>query len=225
MRRLVSRGLTIGFAALFLCALGTSTALAQLASGFLKDYSQLEVRKDAKGTERRIWVNETTNWPSYERMLVDPVQLYPKPEGTVRVTLGTLFDIRDYLNAGLAKAVAASMPLAKEPGPGVLRLRSAITAVSVDKSLKPYQLIPIAMIVTVAQRQAGAASYPVKLHVESELIDSATGEVLARSVREAQGVEVRGDEPVTLSTARPQLDLWLAGFQEELALRARKPTP
>ena len=223
MRRFMSRRLVANVTAALLCACSATMAFAQPTSGFLGDYSQLEVRKDAKGSERRIWVNEKTNWQSYERMLVDPVQLYPKPEGTVRVTLGTLFDIRDYLNAGLAKAAAASMPLAKEPGPGVLRLRSAITAVSVDNSLKPYQLIPIAMIVTVAQRQAGAASYPVKLHVESELIDSATGEVLARSVREAQGVEVRGEEPVTLSTARPQLDLWLAGFQEELALRRRKP--
>ena len=196
---------------------------AQAGSGFLKDYSQLEVRKDAKGTERRVWISDRVNWQNYQQIVIDRIEFHPKPEGTPQVTLGTLFDIRNYLDAGIPKAVAASLPVAKAPGPGVLRLRAAITAVSVDKSLKAYQLLPIALVFTAAKRSAGTESYNVKLQLEAEILDSVTGEVLARSVREAQGVEVRGDEPVTLKTARPQLDLWLTGFQEEVALRLKKP--
>ena len=199
--------------------------LAQSDSGFLKDYSELTVQKDVKGAERRIWINDKATWSRYERILVDPIVFHPQPEGTVQVTLGTLFDIRNYLNAGIPKAAAASMPLATAAGPGVLRLRAAITAVSVDKSLKPYQIIPIALIFTAAKRSAGSESYSVKLQLEAEILDSASNEVLARVVREAKGVEVTGDEPVTMKTARPQLDLWLAAFREELALRAKKPAP
>jgi len=219
------RRATAGWLGAMLCAAGAAPALAQSDSGYLKDYSQLEVRKDSKGVERRVWFNPKANWQSYERILVAPVDFHPKPEGTVQVTLGTLFDIRNYLNAGIPKAVAASVPLAKTPGPGTLRLRAAITAVSVDKSLKPYQLIPIALVFTAAKRSAGTETYKVKLQLEAEMLDSVTGEVLALAVREAQGVQVQGDEPVTLKTARPQLDLWLAAFQEEVASRLKKPAP
>lgn len=196
---------------------------AQTESGFLKDYSQLQVGKDPKGTERRFWVKEKVNWQSYQAMLVEPVEFHPQPEGTKEVSLGTLNDIRSYLNSGLPKAVEPNMKIAKEPGPGVLRLRTAITAVSVDKGLKPYQLIPIGLLITAAQRGSGSATYPVKLQVEAELTDSVSGEALARSVREAKGVEVKGDQPVTLKLAQPQIDLWLAGMQEVIALRMKKP--
>jgi hypothetical protein len=50
-------------------------------------------------------------------------------------------------------------------------LRYAITAVSVDKP-QPYQLIPIGLLITAAQRGNGSAAYPVKLQVEFELLDS-----------------------------------------------------
>jgi len=200
-------------------------ARSQSDSGFLKDYSRLTVQKDAKGADRRVWINDKASWSSYKSILVDPVVFHPQPAGTEQVSLGTLFDLRDYINTGLPKAAGASMPLADAAGPGVLRLRTAITAVSVDKSLKPYQLIPIALIFTAAKRSAGTASYDVKLQVEAELVDSVSGEVLASAVRDAQGVAVTGDQPVTLKEARPQLDLWLAAFQEELALRTKKPAP
>lgn len=206
-----------------MCALLAAPVSAQSDSGFLKDYSQLKPMKDAKGTERRVWISDKVNWESYRAILVDRVEFHPKPDGTPQVTLGALYDIRDYLNTGLPKAVAANMPVATTAGPGVLRLRSAITAVSVDKSLKPYQLVPIALLFTAAKRSAGTAAYDVKLQAEFELLDSVTGEVLAAAVREAQGLEVHGDQPVTLKVAQPQLDLWLAGFQEELALRVKKP--
>ena len=130
-------------------------AHAQTESGFLKDYSQLQVGKDPKGTERRFWAKEKVNWQSYQAMLIEPVEFHPKPEGTAQVSLGTLNDIRNYLNTALPKAVEQNMKLAKEPGPGVLRLRTAITAVSVDKSLKPYQLLPIGLLITAAHRSGG----------------------------------------------------------------------
>ena len=220
-RKTSCRPIDVAIAAFLLLA-PAAPGFAQTDSGFLKDYSQLQVGKDAKGSERRFWAKDKVNWQSYQAILVEPVDFYPKPEGTPQVTLGALNDIRNYLNAGIPKAIEANMKVAKEPGPGVLRLRSAITAVSVDKSLKPYQLIPIGLLITAAQRSGGSASYPVKLQVESELTDSVSGEVLARSVREAKGVEVKGDQPVTLKIAQPQIDLWLAGLREEVALRAKK---
>ncbi len=51
------------------------------------------------------------------------------------------------------------------------------------------------------------------------MTDSITGEVLAQVVREAEGIEVEGDEPLSLKLAQPQLDKWLEAAQQEIGAR------
>ena len=95
----------------------------------------------------------------------------------------------------------------------------ALTAASVNKDLKAYQLIPVAFVFTMAKRAAGASEYPVKLYVEAELTDSVTGEVLSQMVREAQGIQVKGNEQVTLAMARPYIDRWKDAANVEIVRR------
>ena len=190
--------------------------LAQDA-GFLKDYSQLEMRKDAKGVERKIWINPKLRPQNYQKIIIEPITFFPAPSPTEQVSMGALDEIRAYIDSGVRKAVEASMPVVSTDGPGVIRFRWAITASSVDKSLKAYQLIPFALIVTAAKRGTGIETYDVKLMVEGEWLDSVSGEVLARAVRVAKGVEVKGDTPLTLKVVQPQLDSWMAAIKEDVA--------
>jgi hypothetical protein len=206
-----------------LCLATGAPALAQDGSGFLKDYSQLEVKKDSKGVERKIWISDKLNGQNYQKIIIDSIDFFPKPQPSDQVSMGALNDIRGYIDSGARKAFGASIPLVSTAGPGVVRMRWAITAASVDKSLKAYQLIPVALIFTAAKRGTGNASYDVKLMIETELVDSVSGEVLARSVREAKGVEVKGDAPLTLKVAQPQIDTWLAAVQDIVAARLGKP--
>ena len=131
--------------------------------------------------------------------------------------MGALDEIRAYIDSGVRKAVAASLPVVSEDGPGVIRFRWAITAASVDKSLKVSQLIPLALIITAAKRGTGIEKYDVKLMVEGEWVDSVSGEVLIRAVRVAKGVEIKGDTPLTLKLVKPQLDSWMAAIKEDVA--------
>ena len=186
-------------------------------TGFLKDYSQLEMRKDAKGVERKIWINPKLRPQNYQKIIIEPITFFPAPSPTEQVSMGALDEIRAYIDSGVRKAVEASMPVVSTDGPGVIRFRWAITASSVDKSLKAYQLIPFALIVTAAKRGTGIAAYDVKLMVEGEWLDSVSGEVLARAVRVAKGVEVKGDTPLTLKVVQPQLDSWMAAIKEDVA--------
>jgi hypothetical protein len=186
-------------------------------TGFLKDYSQLEMRKDAKGVERKIWINPKLRPQNYQKIIIEPITFFPAPSPTEQVSMGALDEIRAYIDSGVRKAVEASMPVVSTDGPGVIRFRWAITASSVDKSLKAYQLIPFALIVTAAKRGTGIETYDVKLMVEGEWLDSVSGEVLARAVRVAKGVEVKGDTPLTLKVVQPQLDSWMAAIKEDVA--------
>jgi hypothetical protein len=203
--------------------LGAMLVMATIApvlaqdAGFLKDYSQLEMRKDAKGVERKIWINPKLRPQNYQKIIIEPITFFPAPSPTEQVSMGALDEIRAYIDSGVRKAVAASLPVVSEDGPGVIRFRWAITAASVDKSLKAYQLIPLALIVTAAKRGTGIETYNVKLMVEGEWVDSVSGEVLMRAVRVGKGVEVKGDAPLTLKVAQPQLDSWMAAIKEDVA--------
>jgi len=212
-------GIILVGASLVMAHAGTANAQN---SGFLKDYSQLQTRKDTKGNELMVWISDKLTRQNYQQIMIDPVEFYPKPAPTEQVSAGTLNDIRSYLDNELRKALGATVPIASTAGPGVARMRAAVTAVSVDKSLKPYQLIPAALVFSAAMRASGTATYGVKLMVESQIVDSVTGEVLSGAVREAKGVEVKGDAPLTLKLAQPQIDTWMAYLREEAAARLGK---
>jgi hypothetical protein len=218
MFRLIARSLGVAALGLFL-GMATGTEANAADSGFLKDYSQLQVAKDPLGVERRVWADPGFKRDNYKGVLIDRVIFYPEAQATSQFPMQTLNEIRDYLDQTLRKSVATVMPLVDKPGPGVLRMRAAITASSVDKSLKPYQMIPVALVFTAAKRGSGAAEYPVTLAVEFEATDSVSGKPLARVVREAKGVEVQGDQTVTLSMARKQIDDWGAAMQQAFAER------
>lgn len=198
------------------CLATIAPGLAQDA-GFLKDYTQLEMKKDAKGVERKIWISPKLTPKNYRKLIIEPITFFPAPQPTEQVSMAALDEIRAYIDGGVRKAVEASVPVVSTAGPGVIRFRWAITAASVDKSLKAYQLVPLALVVTAAKRGTGNATYDIKLMVEGEWVDSVSGEVLMRAVRVGKGVEVKGDAPLTLKVAQPQLDSWMAALKEDVA--------
>ena len=189
-------------------------------SGFLKDYSQLKTEKDPLGVERRIWVSPKFTQENYQKALMKPISFYPAPKSSKQVSMGALNDIRTYSDSELRKAFAAVIPLVEAPGPGVLQLRIALTAVAVDDfSIKPYQLVPVALVFTGAKEATGKSKRDVKLFVEAEITDSVTGEPLARFVREAQGIEIASGAKLTLKDAKPQIDKWAKAVEQFLSAR------
>lgn len=215
---------TIGVAtlAVILGGLSACATAPEKGSGFLKDYSQLKTDKDPLGFERRSWASPKLTREAYQKVLIERFTFYPAAQPSEKVSTGTLKDLLDYGEAEMRKAIASVVPLADAPGPGVLRLRVAVTAVAVEGAqLKPWQLIPIALVATAATEAAGEGRRDVKLAVESELTDSVSGEPLARVVRDAQGVRLKSNENLTLQAAKPQIDRWAEATRESLAARLK----
>jgi len=204
----------------------SAEAVAQQNSGFLKDYSKLEAGKDTLGVDRRAWKDPAFTGEKYQKILVEPAVFHPAPKASDRVSMQTLNEIRDYATAAVRNSLGKSIPLADKPGPGVARLRIALTAASVDTGLKPYQLLPIGLAVTAATTATGTAKHDVKLAVETEVTDSESGKILWMGVREAKGVEVKGgrkaDAHPGQAPDRPMGEGWRGGGRREAEAGQRK---
>jgi hypothetical protein len=176
-------------------------------SGFLGDYSALKEVKDAAGDTVMRYMSPKFKPGAYQAVMIDPTQYYPAPKPTEQVTSSTLTEISSYLDKGLHEKLGAKTKVVFEPGPGVLRIRPAITAVAPQTvGLKPYQVIPIAFIITSAKGRGKEAA----LHVEIDVVDSVTGERMGASVRKGIGAKLASDKaPLSLKDVQPLLDKWI----------------
>jgi hypothetical protein len=187
--------------------LSAAAFAAAQGSGFLGDYSALQAGKDATGERVMRYVNPKLNSGAYEAVMIEPTQYYPAPMPSRQVSAETLEEIRNYVDEGLRDRLGAEVKLASQPGPGVLRMRPAITAVaSQTPGLKPYQYIPVAFIVSSAKGRGKEAA----INIEVELTDSVSGERMGAAVRKGAGAKLASDDAqLRLDDLKPVLDRWI----------------
>jgi hypothetical protein len=186
-------------------------------SGFLKDYSQLKEEKDAKGEKVMRYLSPKLTSGAYSKVMIDRVDFYPAPRPDKSVDSATLHQISDYYDKALRQKIGAKTTVVDQAGPGVVRMRVAITAVTSETAaLKAYQYIPIALIVQGAKSAAGARAKNAELYTELEVLDSQTGERIGAVVKKGIGTEVKevkegkekGEKMVALDNVKPILDNW-----------------
>jgi hypothetical protein len=133
----------------------------------------------------------------------------------------SLTELRNYIDRSLQQKMAQQVTLADKAGPGVARVQIAITAVGTEtQSLKVYQYIPIALVITGAKAAVqGGLPQDASIAIETKVTDSQTGELLFESVRGGTGEQVKsqaeGQGGVQLATLRPLIDSWTTGAANE----------
>ncbi len=79
----------------------------------------------------------------YKPVLLDPVEFYPPPQPSETVPESTLKDLQTCIDGEMRKAISRVAPPATAAGPGVVRIREAITAVDKESDFKsPTSLSP-----------------------------------------------------------------------------------
>jgi len=166
-------------------------------SGFLSNYSQLKQAKSPSGVEVKRWVDPQLDLSRYNAVYIEPTQFYPKPQATTKIPDSTLNGINTYYNQALKRELAKSLPLANAPGPGVIVVRAAITAVSSKtEGLKPYEFIPVALVAAAVSTGTGIRDQETTLGTEAQFLDGANGKVLAQVVRKGTGKPLENDAQV-----------------------------
>nr|WP_298163790.1 DUF3313 domain-containing protein [uncultured Pseudomonas sp.] len=180
-------------------------------SGFLSDYSHLQPAVSATGQPVMRWTAPGFKLDDYPYLQARSISFYPAPQPTEQISSATLDELQTYARQKIKSALSRRFQLLDpdgQPRPKTLILRSAITAVGTKaEGFKPYEVIPIALVVAATTSASGARDRETELFIEAELIDAATGQTMLQVARKGYGQELENsEEQVTLDTLKEVID-------------------
>jgi hypothetical protein len=193
-------------------------------SGFLGDYSQLKPGKS--GQAKLVYIAPDVDWNSYHAIQLDSVTLWPGKDGSLaKVSSQDQQRLADTLYKDLYQELAKQNRMVKHAGPGVLRVRAALTEASptnVPLNAVATFIPQVRGPTTVLGLAANTALTVGEASVEVEATDSLTGRRLAAAVDKRVGqrsVRALG----TWSQVDAAFDAWAKQFADRLAaLKAGK---
>jgi hypothetical protein len=195
-------------------------------TGFLGDYSQLQPAPDREGV--MLYIDRSADFRPYTKLLMEPVQVLvtpvpdqPPPPPEVIQRIGSQF--RD----SLQRALAPTYQLVDQPGPDVLRVRSAITGLEAAKpGAGAIDYLPLKALYNVGREAAGAGPRVVEMKAELEVLDPSGKRVAAATVTRKGDQKLPQGEQITWESLQPITDYWAKNFRTRLdELRGVQPPP
>jgi hypothetical protein len=192
-------------------------------SGFLDDYALL--RPGAAGDVALVYRNPEASWPSYDKVLLEPVTLWrsgrksldPVPEGDL---LRLLVD----LEAAVRRRLGDGFAMVDQPKPGTMRIRLAITEARASDPI-------LDVMRGSGGGQPTAGDGPIHeetrrfiehAHIEGEIRDASTNQLLAAGVdRRREGAPAIR----TWADVDRALGFWAERMTARLEARTRRPPP
>ncbi len=148
--------------------IGFSACTKQTKTGFLDDYSQLSPSPHAQGAYSYFNPNPSNSLGQYSKFIIEPIYAFLTPEERQEIGDTELGELIEYFHTQIVLAIGDEYAIVQRPGPGVARVRIAITDII---NAKPVLNIHPAMILS-GVGLGGAC-------MEGEVLDSETGERVA----------------------------------------------
>ena len=177
-------------------------------TGFLSDYSKLKPYSDV--SYRNIPSQATIR--RYSKFIVDPVVIHfhtgskaieERTKG--KITEQDITDLKNYMHDAIVNAISDRYGIAYRPGPGVARVRIAIT--DLKKSNVLMNIHPGSKLLGSG---LGGAS------LEAEWLDSQTGKQIAALVESQLGDRLSLDGLSEWGDAKAIMDDWAKRFRTRL---------
>jgi hypothetical protein len=186
-------------------------------SGFLGDYSQL---REGHGKEAGlIYINPEADFSEYDAVFLHSVSLWTTEE-TEKLSAKERQALTDYLYEAVHRELAKDYRMVQENGPGVMRLRLAITRAKGAHVITDTitSIIPQARtIATLGTLASDKALLVGKAGVEMEIQDSLTNERLVAAVDERWGTKAIRGGILKWSDVKRAFDYWAERLRVRLA--------
>jgi len=177
-------------------------------TGFLSDYSRLQAQSDVSAR----YIAPGTPLKNYSKFIIEPLVIHfhtgskaieQRSKGKLKEE--DLTDLKNYMHDAIVEAIKGRYEVVYRSGPGVARLRAAIT--DLKKSGVVQNILPIGKI---AGTGLGGAS------IEVELLDSQTGKQIGALVESQVGKRLSLDGYSTWGDAKGIMDGWAKRFRERI---------
>lgn len=204
--------------ALVLCGCSTTTAPSANSvefSGFLGDYDGLVTGGPDSALYR--YTKPGLSLAGYTRVIIEQPEILLSNETLNEIDdddISTVLEIAK--QAG--ESFQESVPVTEEAGPGVLRLRWAITDLkpASKANLATGLLVPGRVISKVLEQGTGTHLFVGQIGIEAELLDSVTGERLMAGVDTRVGANAIRNVGSTWGDVEDAMDLWADRFANNL---------
>ncbi|MGZ5182357.1 MAG: DUF3313 domain-containing protein [Ramlibacter sp.] len=185
-------------------------------SGFLRDYSQLQPAPDREGVN--LYIDRSFDFRPFTKLMFDPVQLQVTP-GPDQAQLAP--DVQQRITGQFMQSLQASLApayqIVNQPGPDVLRVRSAITNI---EAVKPgpgaVDFLPIKAIYNVGREAAGAGPRVAEMKAEVEVLSPNGQRVMAATATRRGDDKLPQGDTITWESLQPITDYWAKNFRSRL---------
>lgn len=204
--------------ALFAGCTQTKQARKVETSGFLGDYSMLQEGK--AGEALLLYLNPNADWASYDKVLFESVTIWHGEDSKLDdIPKADLQRLANYLHTAIVTKLRADYEIVNEPGPGVLRIRMAITDAEKSKdvldvffTIEQQNLhLPGGKVMTI-----DTGSVAGRVGIEGEITDARSGVMLAAAVDNRSGS--KNDLKASWNDVEQAFQYWA----ERLNLRLRE---
>lgn len=196
-------------AAVLLAGCSSKVAETTQYSGFLQDYSKLQVTESTSGHKVLRWIAPGFKEANYRGIYFAPLTFYPAAKPNERVSQETLEQIKQYASSRLRTALAERTTLLPDPsGSRVLIAKVAITAVTAEnEDMQFYEVVPVAAVIASTMAASGYRTQNTTLFLEAKLIDQDTGKTVLTVVRKGYGKSVSNNNaPITAEEVQKAID-------------------
>ncbi len=189
-------------------------------SGFLSDYSGL--RPDPDGTAAWIYRKPHRNLKPYTKLMIDPLVIWYHPESEYKgINSAEIWRLALAFHERTAKALEGGYTVVDRPGPGVLRVRAALTDVVVRRPglTAPGPIVPLLgdLVIISSETVSHTNLFVGEAAIEAELLDSQSGERLGAYVeRRESSKSYATDQPTAFGPILEIFDFWAKKLRRRL---------
>lgn len=192
-------------------ALAASAGMAKdmKYSGFLDGYYD-KLQPGPKDGAKERWLKPGVDYAKYKKVMIDSVIFYYADKSEDKGIDGNeMKELSDAFNLEFVNAMKGGYTIVSEPGPDVLRLRTAITNIKKSKPVRSAisSVVPVSLGISIVKKGATSSwTGSGSTAAEFMAMDSVSGEVVAAAVDErSAGFTERFSE---LGSAKDAFKFW-----------------
>ena len=162
-------------------------------SGFLSDYTSLRPSPDESGAWS--YRKPGVNFKEYTTIILDPLVIWPSQHSEYGgLDALTVWKLALAFQESMSRALAGGYVIVKDPGPGVLRLRAALTDVMLERPAlaSPGPLLPLAndILIQASEKISGMNALEGEAAIEAEILDTQSQERLVAYVEKRMSSKI-----------------------------------